>query len=491
MTTRPLAPPGTLPGVLERAPRAAPALIEGEVRLTYGELLDAARSVAAALAASGVGEDEAVGVRLPNGCDWAIASYGISCAGARVVPINIRYTDAEAADIIARSGCRAVIAEGGGPPEEAVVPVHRVRELLASAPDATEADRRMAALHPGRISHVQYTSGTTGRPKGVLLRHGGMVETTRSWVENTGLRGGDRYPVVAPFAHIGGHKTGLLACAVAGATALPQPVLDPKALVKAVAEQGVTVLQGPPALFQALLAEPDMPAGRVRIAVTGAAVVPPELVRGLKERLVIPYVFTAYGLTEACGVCTMTRPDDPLEAVAGSAGVPIPGVEVRIGETDGEILVRSPGLMAGYLDDPEATAEAFSDGWLRTGDVGERDGEGRLRVLDRIKDLLIVGGLNVSPAEVEEVLTGHPGVRAAAVVGVPHERLGEVPAAFVVGDAEFGELVAYCGERLAGFKVPRTLWRRDALPLNGAGKVDKSLLRREAGLRSAGPGPRS
>ncbi|GAA2731211.1 AMP-binding protein [Actinocorallia aurantiaca] len=498
MPSSPLAPPETLPGVLERAPIAAPALLDGGTRFTYGELLEAARTVAGALAASGVGEDDAVAVWLPNGWEWAVASYGILCAGARVVPVNTRYTASEAAGVIVRSRCRAVVAGGevdgsdlaaaaveAGAPQVLSV----VRLLEGNAFSGKETDRRMAALHAGRISHVQYTSGTTGLPKGVLLRHGGMVETTRSWVANVGLRAGDGYPVVAPFAHIGGHKTGLLACAVAGATALPQPVLDPKALAGLVAEGGVTVLQGPPALFQALLAEPDMPSGRVRVAVTGAAVVPPDLVRGLRERLGIPHVFTAYGLTEASGVCTMTGRGDSVEVVASSAGTPIPGVEVRIDAVDGpgEILVRSPGLMAGYLDDPEATAAAFTDGWLRTGDLGERDGEGRLRVVDRLKDLLIVGGLNVSPAEVEHVLGGHPGVQAAAVVGIPHERLGEVPAAFVVGDADAGELVAYCGDRLAGFKVPRTLWRIGSLPLNGAGKVDKLLLRREAEVRAARP----
>ncbi len=497
MTSRFPSPPETLPGVLERAPRTATALIEGENRLSYGELLEAARAVAGALAASGVGEDDAVAVWLPNGCDWAIASYGVLCAGGRVVPVNNRYTVTEAAGLIARSGCRAVISGGAGGGRDlsadaaeagraAAARVWSVAELLAGSGSAAETDRRMRALHADRISHVQYTSGTTGRPKGVLLRHGGMVETTRSWVANTGLREGDRYPVVAPFAHIGGHKTGLLACAVAGATALPQPVLDPKALLEVVVEHEVTVLQGPPALYQALLDEPDMPSGRVRVAVTGAANVPPALVRRLREELRIPYVFTAYGLTEASGVCTMTRPDDPAEAVAGTSGAPIPGVEVRIDADGGpgEVLVRGPGLMEGYLDDPEATAEAFRDGWLRTGDLGERDGEGRLRIVDRLKDLLVVGGLNVSPAEVEGVLTGHPDVRAAAVVGIAHERLGEVPAAFVVGTAGADELVAYCGERLAGFKVPRTVWNLGELPLTPAGKADKALLRREAGRRS-------
>ncbi|WP_165503361.1 AMP-binding protein, partial [Actinomadura fibrosa] len=339
------------------------------------------------------------------------------------------------------------------------------------------------------ISHVQYTSGTTGRPKGVLLRHGGLVATTRSWVEITGLRAGDRYPVVAPFAHVGGHKTGLLASAVAGATALPVARFDAAELAAACAGGGVTFLQGPPAMYRALLAEGLPPSHAVRVAVTGAASVPADLVRGLRETLGIRTVLTAYGITEAGGVCTMTRATDPPEAAVRTAGRAIPGVRVRIGGTGGpgEILVQGPGLMAGYLDDPDATAGALRDGWLRTGDVGVLDEHGRLRVVDRLTDVVIVGGLNVYPAEVERVLTEHPAVRAAAVVGMPDDRLGEVPAAFVVPDTgPDHEVLAFCRERLAAYKLPRALWWVDDLPLNGAGKVAKRELRARA---AAGPPP--
>ncbi|MEO5876387.1 MAG: AMP-binding protein [Streptosporangiaceae bacterium] len=494
MTPRLRAHSETVPGVLERAAHhapAGPALISETGDLSYPELLEAARSAAAALIEAGVRPDEPVGIWLANGADWAIACYGILCAGARVVPVNTRYTVAEAADIIARSRCRIVIAEGDlarAAAEAGARTVLSVPALLGISADGTEVDRRMSLLTPDRISHVQYTSGTTGRPKGALLRHGGLVDTTRSWVRIVGLGPGDRYPVIAPFAHIGGHKTGLLACAVAGAAVLPQPVLDPAALAGAIRERGVTVLQGPPAFFRSLLAEPGVPHGQIRVAVTGAAVVPRELIHDLRERLGVRTVFTAYGLTEAGGVCTMTREGDPPEAVSGTAGRPIHGAEVRIDAPTGpgEILVRGTGLMAGYLDDPVASAAAIVDGWLRTGDLGELTGDGRLRVVDRLTDLVIVGGLNVYPAEVERVLAEHPGVVAAAVVGVAHDRLGEVPAAFVTGTADPAELTGHCAERLAGFKVPRTAWLVAALPLNAAGKVDKKWLRGEAERRIGG-----
>lgn len=490
--------PDTLPGVLERTARdhpTRPAVRSETDRLTYPELLEAALDGAARLVALGVRPGDTVALRLPNGAPWVVASYAVLCAGARLVPLNTRYTAAEARDIIARSSCRLVLA--GDPALDGLAdltgPGARVLASLddvgSGAADRAEAEARTAALRPETVSHVQYTSGTTGPPKGALLRHGALVETTRAWVAITGLRAGDVYPVVAPFAHIGGHKTGLLACAVAGATVLPVRSLDPAALARAVAERGVSVLQGPPALYRALLAEPSMPRDRVRIAVTGAAVVPRDLVAALRERLGVRHVFTAYGLTEASGVCTMTRQDDPLAAVAETAGAPIPGVEVRIDAPDGpgEILVRGRGLMSGYLGDPAATAEALSGGWLRTGDVGELDAAGRLRVVDRLKDVVIVGGLNVYPAEVEQVLTAVAGVRAAAVVGIAHDRLGEVPAAFVVGGGPVEEIVARCASRLAGFKVPRTIWRLPELPLNAAGKVDKPALRREAASRTGAP----
>ncbi|GAB2862149.1 3-((3aS,4S,7aS)-7a-methyl-1,5-dioxo-octahydro-1H- inden-4-yl)propanoate--CoA ligase FadD3 [Actinocorallia aurea] len=483
--------PDTLPGVLERTARDHPTRpAVRDPRLTYPELLDAAVDAAAGLVGLGVRPGESVGIWLPNGLPWIVASYGVLCAGARLVPLNTRYTASEAADLIARSGCRVVIAggDGAGRPlaelaaEAGARIVVAPEELEGGAADEAEALRRMEAVRPETVSHVQYTSGTTGRPKGALLRHGGLVETTRSWIEITGLRAGDVYPVVAPFAHIGGHKTGILACAVAGAALIPVPSLDPAALARTVGARGVTFLQGPPALFRALLAEPEMPRGAVRAAVTGAAVVPRDLVGALRERLGIRHVFTAYGLTEAGGVCTITRPDDPVGVVAETSGLPIPGTELRIDAPDGpgELLVRGPGVMAGYLDDPAATAGAFTDGWLRTGDVAELDGAGRLRIVDRLKDVVIVGGLNVYPAEVEHVLTVAAGARAAAVVGIPHARLGEVPAAFVVGGGPAERIVARCAARLAAFKVPRTVWHVDALPLTAAGKVDKAALRRSA-----------
>jgi acyl-CoA synthetase (AMP-forming)/AMP-acid ligase II len=312
---------------------------------------------------------------------------------------------------------------------------------------------------------------------------------------------GDCYPVVSPFSHIGGHKAGLLACLLAGATTIPVVSFDPGSFERIVAEHHVTVVQGPPTLFHALIERAKEGSGAfetLRVGVTGAAVIPPALVRDMLDVLGLALVVTAYGLTETTGVCTMTRPGDPIDVVAETSGRPIEGVDVRIVDESGaplppgsrgEILVRGIGVMRGYLDDPEATRATMQGEWLASGDVGWIGEDGNLRIVDRLKDMVVVGGFNVYPAEVEQVLLEHAAVAQAAVIGLPDARMGEVPGAFVVpvpGAAiDVETLVAFLGERLAKFKVPRTVWVVDRLPLNAAGKVAKVELRSDAATRLA------
>jgi acyl-CoA synthetase (AMP-forming)/AMP-acid ligase II len=305
--------------------------------------------------------------------------------------------------------------------------------------------------------------------------------------------------VVSPFSHIGGHKTGLLACLVAGATTVPVASFDPASFERIVAEHDVTVVQGPPTLFHALIErarEGSGALGTLRVGVTGAAVIPPTLVRDMLHVLGLQLVVTAYGLTETTGVCTMTRPGDPIDVVAETSGRPIEGVDVQIVDESGvpvppgdrgEIAVRGIGVMRGYLDDPEATAATMHGEWLATGDVGWIGEDGNLRIVDRLKDMVVVGGFNVYPAEVERVLLEHAAVSQAAVIGLPDARMGEVPGAFVVpaqgAVIDVDSLVGYLGARLAKFKVPRTVWLVDRLPLNAAGKVAKAELRSDAAAR--------
>jgi acyl-CoA synthetase (AMP-forming)/AMP-acid ligase II len=518
----PLAAAGTIPGVVARAASTyagRPALVSPAGTVAFDELLELVRSAAGALIDAGVATGDRVAIWGPNTPEWAMASLAVLFAGGSVVPVNTRYTAVEAAALVSRAGCRVVLAEGdsGGrslSQEAAAMPGRvTVVSLGESAPpgqtswatfagagsSSAELDRRLAALTPGDVSHVQYTSGTTGAPKGAMLCHGAMVETTARWADVVGLRVGDCYPVVSPFSHIGGHKTGLLACLVAGATTVPVASFDVGSFERTVAELDVTVVQGPPTLFHALIErarEGSDALGTLRVGVTGAAVIPPSLVRDMLHVLGLQLVVTAYGLTETTGVCTMTRPGDPIDVVAETSGRPIEGVDVRIinesGEavpagSRGEIAVRGIGLMRGYLDDPEATDASMRDGWLATGDVGWIGEDGNLRIVDRLKDMVVVGGFNVYPAEVERVLLEHDAVSQAAVIGLPDVRMGEVPGAFVVpvqGAAiDVDSLVVYLGERLAKFKVPRTVWLVDGLPMNAAGKVAKAELRSDAASR--------
>jgi acyl-CoA synthetase (AMP-forming)/AMP-acid ligase II len=527
-----VAGPCTIPGAVERAAAEHArrvALREGASELTYAGLVEAARDAARAVIGAGIGPGERVGLWAPNSIEWAVASLGVLFAGGAVVPVNTRYTAAEAADILGRAGCRLVLAEGeflgrSLAVEAAAIPgaadvvslgpaavpgLSSLAGLVAAKEAGTtaELDRRLGALQADGISHVQFTSGTTGRSKGAMLRHGAMVRTTLEWARVVGLGPEDRYPIVSPFSHIGGHKTGLLAVMAAGATGFPFPTLDIAALVDTIEAQQVTVLQGPPTMFHALIGRArESGPGRfrsLRVAVTGAAAIPPTLIRDLSDLLGVQ-VFTAYGLSESTGVCTITRAGDPVEVIAETSGRPIPGVEVRTASSDGrllgdgeqgEVVVRGDNVMAGYLDDDEATALAVRDGWLHTGDVGRIGPDGCLRIVDRLKDMVIVGGFNVYPAEVEAVLLEHPDVDQAAVVGVADDRLGEVPAAFVVAvpgrQPAADDLAGFCRARLANFKVPRHLWLVDVLPLNPAGKVSKPDLRDVAvgRLASAAGGP--
>ena len=330
-----------------------------------------------------------------------------------------------------------------------------------------------------------------------MLSHGASVRTYRAWSEAVGLRAGDRYLTVYPFFHTAGLKSAVLACVLTGATLVPQGVFDPVTVMRTVAEEAITVLPGPPTVFQALLDHPERPSfdlSGLRLSITGAAVVPVSVVERMRSELEIDDVVTGYGLTETTGTVSMCSHTDPPEVVARTVGRPLDGVEVRIVGRDGtvlpdgdpgEVTVRGFNVMQGYFADPEATAATIdADGWLSTGDVGLIDEGGNLRITDRIKDMFIVGGFNAYPAEIEAQLLRHPDVGQVAVVGRPDERLGEVGAAFVVPasghQVDPDALIAWSREHLANFKVPRSVHLVDALPLNPTGKVMKFVLRDQA-----------
>jgi acyl-CoA synthetase (AMP-forming)/AMP-acid ligase II len=310
-----------------------------------------------------------------------------------------------------------------------------------------------------------------------------------------GLREGDRYLIVNPFFHGFGYKAGWLACLISGAAILPERTLDVAHILEVVRAERATVLPGTPTLYQTMLEHPDFSTEGVsslRLAVTGAASVPPSLLYRIKERFGFEHVVTGYGLTESCAIVSMGRHDDPLETLATTAGRPLPGLSVIAvdehgravpAETEGEILVRGYTVMKGYFaEDAETAVTIDADGWLHTGDIGVIDADGRIRITDRLKDMFIVGGFNAYPAEIERILDGHPAVAHSAVIGVPDARMGEVGAAFVIprrgiDRIEEAELISWAREHMANYKVPRQVHTVSELPTNAAGKVLKTVLR--------------
>jgi acyl-CoA synthetase (AMP-forming)/AMP-acid ligase II len=320
------------------------------------------------------------------------------------------------------------------------------------------------------------------------MTHGATLQVAEDWVAMTALESGDRYLMVNPYFHMFGLKAGILASLSAGATMYPEPVFDVDRVLARVEAERITVLPGPPTLYQSILDHParhQYDLSSLRVAVTGAADIPVELIRRVMEELPFPTVVTGYGLTEA-GTATATSLDDDAETIATTVGRPRPGFEVRIdGDGFGEILLRGPTVMSHYLDDPAATAATLSeDGWLRTGDLGVITDAGCVRIVGRLKDMFIVGGFNAYPAEIENVLVRHPEIAQAAVIGVPDDRLGEVGMAFVVlhpgSDATPSSLIEWAREEMANYKVPRRVAIVDALPLNATGKVMKDELRARA-----------
>jgi acyl-CoA synthetase (AMP-forming)/AMP-acid ligase II len=505
--------PRTIPAVLDRIARELPdhdALISGDRRLSYAGLREEVRRAAAALIALGVTPGDRVAIWSPNTWHWVVACLATQYAGGVLVPLNSRYTAAEAADILARSAAPLLIAAGEFLGTDKAAELDRdalpaLRQVVrvpvydgdakaaeswdefiaagAQVPDA-DVEARAAAVTPDDVSDILFTSGTTGRSKGVLCAHRQSLSGSAAWAACGKLTADDRYLAINPFFHNFGYKAGILACLQTGATLIPQLTFDPRRALAAVEAHRITVLPGPPTIYQSLLDHPDrarFDLSSLRFAVTGATTVPVVLIERMQSELDIDTVLTAYGLTESGGFGTMCRTDDDAVTVATTCGRPIADFELRIGD-QGEVLLRGANVMLGYLDDPDATAAAIdADGWLHTGDVGQLDDAGNLRITDRLGDMYICGGFNVYPAEVEQVLARLDGVADAAVIGVPDERLGEVGKAFIVARPgsriDEAAVIAYLREHLANFKAPRSVAFVDTLPRNPGGKVVKPLLR--------------
>ena len=506
----------TTPAVLDRMAvefARHPALVTPERSFTFAELRDEVRRTASAIGGLGVDPGDRVAIWSPNTWHWVVACLAIHYAGAILVPLNTRYTAEEATDILARTKAPVLFGMGRFLGTDRVADLERTAlpdlrhivripidesdgtwEQFTAGPSIPleEVDARAAAVRPDDISDILFTSGTTGRSKGVMCAHRQSLSGPAAWAQCGRLSSDDRYLCINPFFHNFGYKAGILACLQTGATLIPQLTFDPEQAMHTVAEQKITVLPGPPTIYQTLLDHParkDYDLTSLRFAVTGAATIPVVLIERMQDELDFDIVLTAYGLTEGSGFGTMCRDDDDPVTVATTCGRPIAGFELRIDSPDdsgaGEVLLRGPNVMIGYLDDAKATAETIdADGWLHTGDIGTVDDTGNLRITDRLKDMYICGGFNVYPAEIEQVLARLDGVGDVAVIGVPDERLGEVGRAFVVvkdgSDLSEDTVIAYTREHLANFKTPRSVIFLDSLPRNAGGKVVKPELRKMA-----------
>jgi acyl-CoA synthetase (AMP-forming)/AMP-acid ligase II len=513
--------PGTLPGALFSAALRygdRPAIIDGETTLGFRALTLLVEDAARAFMALGIARGDRVAIWAPNGWAWEIVALGAQLAGGVLVPLNTRFKGREAAALLAKTRARVLVIQNeflgidylaqlrdGGMnfPEEigpviglgAAVPPEAMRwtAFLARAFSIPRDNllTRAQSLTPDDFSDIIFTSGTTGRPKGVLATHGQTLRVFRTWSELAGLGESDRYLVVNPYFHTFGYKAGWLACLLTGATCHPHAVFDATTVLRHIERDRITVLPGAPTLYQSLLDHPDrsrFDLSSLRLAVTGAATIPITLVKRMRDELGFRTVLTAYGLTEATGVVTMCRRDDELETIAHTSGRAIPGVEVRVaapaGEP-GEVRVRGYNVMPGYFEDrQESEAALDEEGWLRTGDIGVLDERGNLRITDRLKDMYIVGGFNAYPAEIEDLLAEHRAIRRVAVVGAPDSRMGEVGVAFVVlrdgAKTTPDEIIAWARGRMANYKVPRRVEIVGELPQNAVGKVLKHVLRARA-----------
>jgi acyl-CoA synthetase (AMP-forming)/AMP-acid ligase II len=518
---RPPAEATTIPELVAAAAErfaARTAVEDGDVRLTFAQLAGEALRATRAFLAAGVAPRDRVAIWAPNWWEWIVAALGLQGAGAVLVPINTRWKGAEAGYVLRKSRARLLVTAGeflgtrypellAGeelPALRAIVTLrgegpHAWTGFLAAGDGVAEEKARTAgeAVTPEPLSDILFTSGTTGRPKGVMTTHAQNLRAFAVWSEVVGLREGDRYLVVNPFFHSFGYKAGWLASLVRGATVLPQAVFDVPAVLARISRDRISVLPGPPTLYQSLLAHPDLGShdlSALRLAVTGAAAVPVELVHRMRRELGFETVLTAYGLTESCGVVSICRAEDDAETIATTSGRAIPDTEVRCVDASGkevprgepgEVVVRGYNVMQGYFEDAAETRKTIDpEGWLHTGDVGVMDARGYLRITDRIKDLFITGGFNCYPAEIENLMYGMGGIAQVAVIGIPDERMGEVGKAFVVprpGASLTPEsVIAWCREHMANYKVPRAVEIVDALPMNASGKVLKYELRRRA-----------
>lgn len=530
---------------LEKAPVHTMALVIAHVAARYGDtpfivgengtvisfagFQDRVGLLARALIAQGVDYGDRVAIWAPNSPEWIIAAAAAESIGAIMVPINTRFKGGEAAYVLGKTRARILftvsrflgndytamlrdVCSGAG--EDG--PVRDLPALAAIiclddpdfgkfqhrlADEATLASR-MASVTPDSIADILFTSGTTGQPKGAMHNHGQALWVPAIWNESNDLRAGDRMAIVNPFFHSFGYRSGWVSALVAGITVYPLASFDTEALLGLIERERITVLMGPPTIFLTLMEHPHFTSfdlSSLRVGHTGASNVPVDLIRAGRETFGFDLFLTSFGQTECTALATVNYPDADFETIARTVGKPLPQVALKIIDADGhavptgqsgELLVRGPNVMQGYFEEPEQTAATIdADGWLHTGDVGCIGEDGNLRILDRLKDVVIVGGFNAYPAEIENILRKHPAIADICIIAWPDERMGEVCAACVILKAgetlKLMDLTAWSRQHMANYKVPRHLFLVQDFPRTPLGKIQKFLLRDQVKAASA------
>jgi long-chain acyl-CoA synthetase len=471
-----------------------PAIRLGELELSYGELDDRSSRLATLLRDRGLEPGDRVGVMLPNVPEFPVAYYGVLRAGGVVVPMNVLLKRREIAFYLEDSGAKLLLAWHGFVEEAQAGAAEAAAELVEVEPAAFAAT--LAALEPTSelvdtaaddTAVILYTSGTTGKPKGAELTHANLSRNAEVSSRTTcEVAAGDVVLGALPLFHSFGQTVGMNASLRVGACLTLVPKFDPGEALATMQRDGVTHFYGVPTMFGALLHHPERQSfdtSALRTCITGGASMPVEVLRGFEDAFGA-VVLEGYGLSETSPVACSNHPDK--ERKAGSIGTPIEGVEMQVVDDEdnpvaqgevGEIVIRGHNIMKGYWQRPEATEEAMRGGWFHSGDMARTDEDGYFYIVDRKKDLIIRGGYNVYPREVEEVLYEHPKIREAAVVGIPHDEWGEeIGAAVVPMEGEElspEEVSAYVKDRIAAYKYPRVVWFLDDLPKGPTGKILK------------------
>ncbi|WML57097.1 long-chain-fatty-acid--CoA ligase [Neobacillus sp. PS2-9] len=472
--------------------------------ITYADLDNEVDCVAAGLSSIGLRKGDKVALLLGNCPEFVTAYYGILRAGAVVVPINPTYTSAEISYILSNSHAKAVITDS--PLESTISPLKEQLEHLKMVIYTESIKSELSwevlfqetndifvspSIHEDDLAVILYTSGTTGKPKGAMLSHRNMASNVESLSKLTEFTEGDRMITVLPMFHVFSMSVCINLPIACGATIVIVPKFSPAEVIKTIRREKATLFAGVPTMFSFMLQLPETTAAdfsSIRACFSGGASIPVELLHRFEEKYNVQ-IIEGYGLSETAPVTAF----NPLRGTRkpGSVGIDIPDVKNKVVDPDGmevprgevgELIVKGPNVMMGYLGMPEATFSALKDGWFYTGDLARMDEEGYIYIVDRKKDMILVGGYNVYPREVEEVLYQHPAIVEAAVIGIIDTEYGEIVKAFVVSNDEcltMDDILHFCQDKLAKYKLPKLVEFMKELPKNSTGKILRRALRVE------------